>query len=199
MKINSIAFSGNLDKMREAVWATFFHKQSTDENPNHGLCPTGEDSWCKFQKTNGAYKHINSLPEAIMTLIKPIYRDLSHPTLLKKCLHGKTQNCNESFNNIVWTRCPKRVFVGRIALELCLYDAATCFNDGNVGRYKVLQKLKIDPGSHTLEGLKAMDARRILRQKCKVNFMVRAKRRGLKRNAEELIENGEEDYMAGGF
>ncbi|KAJ4432370.1 hypothetical protein ANN_20989 [Periplaneta americana] len=38
----------DVEKMRRAVWAIYFHKYSTDEEPYHTLCPPGtdEDCWC---------------------------------------------------------------------------------------------------------------------------------------------------------
>ncbi|GFU44204.1 uncharacterized protein TNCV_686181 [Trichonephila clavipes] len=88
--------------------ASFLHKLSTDEYPQHGFCPIGEASWCGFKKAEASgksYKHKNSLPVAVVEAMRPIFRDLSHPDLLKKCLHGKTQNPNESFHNVVWVTC----------------------------------------------------------------------------------------------
>ena len=107
-------------RMRQAVWAAYFHKLSTDDKPTHQLCPPRPDSWCKYRKTqhsNTSYSHKHSIPAAVMEIIKPTYRDLAHPDLLKKCLHGQTQNPNESFNNLIWTRIPKNVFVGRKTLK----------------------------------------------------------------------------------
>jgi hypothetical protein len=34
-------------KMKQDVWAIYFHKISTDSEPHHGLCPKGETSCCK--------------------------------------------------------------------------------------------------------------------------------------------------------
>ena len=42
--------SDSHDKMSKAIWATFYHKSSTDAKPQHHLCPIGENSWCKWQK-----------------------------------------------------------------------------------------------------------------------------------------------------
>ncbi|GFW87175.1 uncharacterized protein TNCV_5125291 [Trichonephila clavipes] len=84
----------SVQNMRQAIWAIFLHKLSTDEYPQHGFCPIGEDSWCGFKKAEASgksYKHKNSLPVAVVEAMRPIFRDLSHPDLLKKCLHGKTQ------------------------------------------------------------------------------------------------------------
>jgi len=36
----------SVEKMRNEIWATLFHKISTDEKPQHEKCPAGADSWC---------------------------------------------------------------------------------------------------------------------------------------------------------
>lgn len=38
------------EAMRNAIWATYYHKISTDEKPQHDKCPSGEDRWCSYQK-----------------------------------------------------------------------------------------------------------------------------------------------------
>ncbi|GFY22442.1 uncharacterized protein TNCV_2177031 [Trichonephila clavipes] len=40
----------SVQNMRQAIWVIFLHKLSTDEYPQHGFCPIGEDSWCRFKK-----------------------------------------------------------------------------------------------------------------------------------------------------
>lgn len=54
------------------------------------------------------------LPADKMNFIKPIFKDLSEKSLglIEKCLKGKIQNPNESFNNTIWSFVPKAVFVG---------------------------------------------------------------------------------------
>ncbi|GFY20521.1 uncharacterized protein TNCV_211531 [Trichonephila clavipes] len=76
----------SVQNMRQAIWAIFLHMLSTDEYPQHGFCPIGEDSWCGFKKAEASgksYKHKNSLPVAVVEAMRPIFRDLSHPDLLK--------------------------------------------------------------------------------------------------------------------
>lgn len=107
--------------MNKNIWATFFHKISTNDEQQHGMCPAGADSWCGFNKAkaeNKTFKHKDSLPYDVMVEIKSIYRALTQTELLKKCLHGHTQNPNESFNNVVWAKIPKRVFVRLDTLRL---------------------------------------------------------------------------------
>ena len=58
---------------------------------------------------------------------------LSSDELFKKCLYGQTQNPNESFNNIIWTKCPKRLYVNRAVLEMGVNSAVLEFNGGSYG------------------------------------------------------------------
>ena len=44
------------------------------------------------------YKHPQALPPAVVKELQPIYKRLSQPELLQKCMHGQTQNPCESFN-----------------------------------------------------------------------------------------------------
>ena len=58
------------------VWATYFHKASTNEDPNHGMCPPGAESWCGYQKAvaNGeVFDHKPAVPKAVLDEIKGIY------------------------------------------------------------------------------------------------------------------------------
>ncbi|GFS60757.1 uncharacterized protein TNCV_2001611 [Trichonephila clavipes] len=34
----------SINSMKRAIWATYFHKASTDAYPQHGLCPTNKDT-----------------------------------------------------------------------------------------------------------------------------------------------------------
>ncbi|KAM7293882.1 uncharacterized protein ISCGN_023460 [Ixodes scapularis] len=113
----------SLQNMRKAVWAIYFHKLSTDEKPNHGLCPNGPSSWCGYNRSLSdgnpeTYLHRNSLPTAVLEAIKPVFQALSSPGLLSKRLHGRTQNTNESLNQLIWCRCPKTTFVGTDTVKI---------------------------------------------------------------------------------
>ena len=91
---------GDLDAMRSAIWAIFHHRKG--EHAKSG-------SWC-----DGSDK--NRLPDYVCDEMFGVFKALSDDSLLKKCLHGGTQNSNESFHHLIWDRsfpCPKTVFVGR--------------------------------------------------------------------------------------
>ncbi|KAJ8891059.1 hypothetical protein PR048_010568 [Dryococelus australis] len=81
--------------------------------------------------------------------------------LLIKCLHGRTQNSNESFNNIIWSRVPQNVFVGLKTFKWRASDAVLTFNDGNIGRIRVLKHLDIVPGIHMVKDLQLLDKTKI--------------------------------------
>ena len=42
--------TGDCTAMQDAVWAVFYHSQSTDSNPQYQYCPSGQRSWCKFNR-----------------------------------------------------------------------------------------------------------------------------------------------------
>lgn len=87
--------------MIKDVWGIYYHKGSTDQNPQHHKC---DESWCKYHlamKDQKPYLHKNHLDSAVIKVIKPIFHSLLQPALLQKCLHGRTQNVNESLNPVV--------------------------------------------------------------------------------------------------
>ena len=102
----------NLEGMKKAILARFFHVASSAENNWHAHCPDGINSWCrcKQDKANktSTYKPGTGLPPSVVSHLKPIYIDLLQE-LLKKC-HGKIQNQNESFNGMVWEH-PKQTML----------------------------------------------------------------------------------------
>ncbi|GFT63327.1 uncharacterized protein TNCV_3695961 [Trichonephila clavipes] len=82
-----------LSDMRKAVWAVYFHKRSSDEEPLHSFCPVCPNSWCKYQNqvkefSVETFRHSNKLSVAVMDAIKSVFNDLSQPKLLQKCLGG---------------------------------------------------------------------------------------------------------------
>lgn len=61
----------------EAVLVNISLPQTVDENSQHGLCPKGPDSWCKYKKTKVTvekYSHKNSIPIAVVKIIQPVFR-----------------------------------------------------------------------------------------------------------------------------
>ena len=80
--------------------------------------------------------------------------------MLEKCLHGKTQNANESFNGTIWNRVPKANHVGLDTLCLGVYDAISHFNYGAQAAIDTLSFLGIDAGVHMANACSAVNRKR---------------------------------------
>lgn len=148
-------------------------------------------------------KHKTNLPVAVMHAVKDIYRDLAHPELLKKCLHGRTQNSNESFNSVVWSKVPKNVFVRLNTLKLGVHDAVLSFNDGFKSKLGIYKKLGLTLCRKSANALRNLDSLRLRKaEKAAQNMSKEARTaRRLKRKAlEDEYEDTEEPaYGAGMF
>lgn len=200
--------TSSTEAMYKAIWATFFHLSSNINQPFHGKCPEGSNSWCSFQRAKAndqlnSYKHKPGLPIEIVRAIKPIYERLTSKEMLAKCLHGKTQNNNECFNGTVWRRCPKETYVGLTTLKFGVMDAVCHFNSGNKVELEVLKKMGIAPGKYTSAGVIAADRIR-LRKSSLQSTIDRKQRRRYIRGRKKLTEDQRQQiegptYLAGGF
>ncbi|GFW84734.1 uncharacterized protein TNCV_1814641 [Trichonephila clavipes] len=88
-------------------------------------------------------------------------RQLCDQKLLRKCLHGKTQNANEAFNGCLWNVVPKEIFVELQKFSLGSHIAVINFNKVFTGLLSVLEALGIKIGSYTIRGYAAIDKTRI--------------------------------------
>ena len=93
--------------------------------------------------------------------VKPVFEELSTDKLLGKCLHGLTQNQNESFNATIWERLPKTRFVSRTQLEFGVYDAVANFNIGRKASVLIFEKLNMTPAKYTLKGCQNINRKRL--------------------------------------
>ena len=108
------------EKMISAIWAIYYHSirgpPSESLEDQHRFCPADANTWCKYRQyiINGTSNYNGiCLPYVFRKEPEPIFLRLSSVELLKGCERGLTQNANESINNIVWSRCQKRVFCGK--------------------------------------------------------------------------------------
>ena len=108
---------GNVNSLKKAIAAVLYYcSEASSLEARHQFCPTGLDSWCKYHADKVQAKTCKlkpGLPATIREFIRPLFLELSDENLLSKCLHGKTQNSNESINGVIWKRCPKDVLLGR--------------------------------------------------------------------------------------
>lgn len=197
---------GDLEKMRRAVWAVYFHKRSQDDAPTHNFC---DIKWCPYLKaeatnTVSTFEHKgHSLPVAVMDVVKPIFKDLASTDLLRRCLDGYTQNANESLNAIIWKYCPKHMNQGLTVVQIAVAIAVCVFNDGATSVKAMLEELQLVPGKFTCSFLQDKDALRILtakRQDLKASKeyrrYLRLKRLG---REEDLVEMEGHPYLAGAY
>lgn len=157
----------SVKNMKKAVWATFLHKCSTDNNPQHENCPEGSDSWCNWRVAEATdelrnFKHDPPLADNVQTVIQPIYKALSDENLLQRCLGGNTQNSNESLNACVWKLAPKHLHCGAKTVEIATYLAVCVFNEGYTSILKVMNILGINIGLQANNFAVNANSRRIM-------------------------------------
>jgi len=142
----------DIQSMQDAVMAIWCHTQSTDDNLDHDLCPTRENSWRGFQrdlaKGTSDYEHAHPLPSAVANAIHPVFEVLGDEDLLQCCLHVGTQNRNEAINALIWQHATKETHSGLPTVELAAYLAVSYYNDGAISIMHVLKELGITPGFH---------------------------------------------------
>ena len=135
--------------------------------------------------------------------LKSIYNELSSDALLSKCLHGLTQNQNESFNGTIWERLPKYKYYSMTQLEFGVYVAVAYFNTGAKSCKLLYEKLNILPGYHTLKGCTVRNRKRLYVAEYKYNESTKKRRRlirGLKKGKDDkYIEHEGTVYDAGAF
>lgn len=181
--------------------------RSTDQHPQHHLCPQGADSWCKFNRAQAeeksGFKHTSSLPTAVMDAIKPVFVDLTKDELLKRCVDGMTQNPNESINNLIWKTAPKNAFCQRTKVEVATYEAVLTFNDGQKSKFVVLERLGITPGKNLVKWANAVDIVRIKKAQEQAQLATKearkARRQAGKDQQERLEDEEGSTYEAGNF
>lgn len=196
--------NSSVKEMQQAIWAIFYHKRSTDEEPVHDFCPKGETSWCPYQKVSGLnYRHKNSVPIAVMDEIKDIFKDLSMPSLLKRCLGGHTQNANESLNALIWKFCPKTSGSGKKIVQISVNEAVICFNEGQKGRVSIMKELGFIIGENCKHFAVEFDNARIAAAEKRAEAATlearRAKRMSKKVLEEDLLVKEGSTYAPGEF
>ena len=204
------AIRGNthdIESMEKAVMAIWHHSRPTDDDPDHDLCPAGETSWCGYQrdkaKGTADYSHQHPLPEAVADAILPVFESLSDRQLLRRCLHGGTQNQNEAINALIWQRATKETHSGLVVVELAAFLAISHFNDGAKALIFILEELGIDPGCHCIAACHKLDYNRVrhfIRKSSEQAKKRRKQLRNWKKGYSETLEAREgPSYEAGAF
>lgn len=156
----------SVEKMKNAVWAVFYHNISTDEKPQHMHCPAGKESWCKWRVAEAygnleSFKHKHPLTDEVQKAIKPVFEALSSDDLMGRCTGGNTQNSNESVNACVWKLAPKHLHCGAKTVEIATYIAVSLFNEGHITLLKIMDVLGIAVGLEANNFARFADAKRV--------------------------------------
>ena len=128
-------------------------------------------------KSGKEHKDKPGIPAVVRNDIQHIFQALSSEDLLKKCLHGKTQNNNESLNGFIWNRLPKVIFVGFYTLQMGVASAVIDFNSGAYGLYNIFDKLGMTPGSFTVDYCDLHDETRVKKMRKKMSEAGKKKRK----------------------
>lgn len=152
--------------MKKNIIALLNHSVRMDDRAKqHRFCPRGEKSWCQWQKDqalkSNKYSDKECLPEVFLEVLRPVFMRLSETDLLKRCVHGTTQNANECINSLVWARCPKHKYHGYDTIR-CAVTAAVChFHAGASCRERIMERLLIPGGAHTRRASLTRDRKRV--------------------------------------
>ena len=130
----------------------------------HGICFVILLLRCKYriaEKEKKDFLDKPGLPVAVRDEIMHIFHNLSSEDLLKKCLHGFTQNNNECLNDLIWKILPKDVYVGSKIFNIGVASAIMSFTSGAKELCKVMEKLGMTPGPFTQVFCQLKDRNRI--------------------------------------
>ena len=193
--------------MRKAITAVLFRCSQTNSIAGqHQFFPRRPDFWCKYQagkiNSTNMYVEKEGHPIPVKKLNEPVFREISEPGLLAKCIDSFAQNNNEVLNQIIWQKYPKNIFVGRTVLEMGVSSAVLNFNSGCRCILDVFKVLKLEPGQFTETFCYVADAKRIVKTNVKSSHHVklqRTKLRSKKKYAADKEEQEEETYAKGGF
>ena len=161
---------GDIEQMRAAIFATLFHNASTDESPHHTRCPAGPSSWCFYKKAlarnEAPPSHADNInwpiTKDVAQELLPVYQRMADPNLLKRLAKGKTQNANECLHSVIWSKCPKTVFVGKQRLDGAVASAVSVFNAGATHITQVMERLGLEVNDLSTTIMQAVDNTRIM-------------------------------------
>lgn len=154
----------NVQDMKNAIMATLHHMTSTNDSPNHSLCPPGVESWCKWRRAEASgthFQHNPPLAPELVTELLPIYHDLSKEDLLERCIGGHTQNSNESLNSCIWRLAPKHLHCGLKTVQIATFLSCGIFNEGYYAILKTMKTMGIRIGPKCKAVADAMDGQRL--------------------------------------
>lgn len=132
----------NLTLLRKRAWAIYWHKYSTNDEPDHALCSI---DWCGYLKSvrdKTPYDHTShALARPVLDAIKPVFDNLCSRESLTRVIDASSSNPNEGFHSMVWLMSPKHKASSATTFEIACHLAVIIFNDGYFALGKTLQIL----------------------------------------------------------
>ena len=186
---------GNPEAMSKAVKASLKHYCSTREKPQHDDCPPGPKSWCSYQRdlANGTTEHReikDPIPEAIQSLMTPIFDKLGDPKFLEGCKNLRSSNPNESFHHVLWSIAPKEQYNSSQEIALAVNIGTCTFNSGFAWTYKkLLCELGISVSKETKSLFNFIDKTRVINVNYKTQEKEKVKRRNKRKKKNKLADS----------
>ena len=202
------AIVGDADAMRSAVWATLLHCMSTDADPHHTRCPSGEESWCFYQRALASGEEPESHEERIKhplayevaKAMLPVYQQMSNPNLLKRLAKGKTQN---KWVSPLSYLSPKTIFVSRHKLQGAAASAVGVLNGGASQLTEIMKEMAIEVNEVTYAYAEEKDQLRMQGASARMtaSFKIGRKDKQSEKKLERAQQVTEEGttYAPGGF
>ena len=121
-------------------------------------------------------------------------------SLLRRMIHGGTQNANECLNSTIWVRVPKTSFMGKQRVLGAVSRAVGSFNEGSTELLSVMNRLNISIANISLELLTKKDEKRMRKADAASTAQAREQRKdyAVHRRLLEREEGGQGAYEAGG-
>ena len=158
-----------IEEVRREIKASHFHSCLVNPCLRHNYCKK-EDGWCdsKMGKTLEDKSHhldVSKVPGAFKGITDQ-YSRLTSTTLLKRCISAKTTNQQESLNNLVWSKLPKRKYHGRTRVEMAANSAILNWCFGNKCHEMVLRELGIECSKTSKRLAQYKDLKRVQKSLC---------------------------------
>lgn len=147
--------------MHKAIQAVLHHSTKiVDDDVRHKYCPL--DGFCQYKTTGSMENKDHHLDPIFLDLLRPIFDRLSESHLLERCIGGYSQNQNESFNSLIWKRCPKHTWRGPLLIKLAVNLSVLQWSCGAfIGRSKIMTGFRLDQGKYTCEASVVKDSQRL--------------------------------------
>ena len=158
---------GNATAMSKATHAILKHCSSTPENPRHEDCPSGNESWCSYNRdlATGQTTHCpiqDPLPQAVVNAIQPTFDRLGDKHFLSGCEKCLNQINNESLHHVIWGMSPKEQFTSQQEASLAVALGVLVFNNGIESTLsKLMPMINVEVQAGVIAGWQRIDGKRV--------------------------------------